>query len=363
MHDPHHLLADAPAALAPSRAAALWRDDVRARAAVLDGGDRLELAVDGSERLDAVRQYWIVAGVLVLVFGVGAVAASTLMAGCVASMVRRVADQVGCARLASGVELRADGAPDEIRDVIEALQAELDRLRAESASIRVFTASLAHELRSPIQNMAGQAEVALLRQRTVEEYETMLRSQLDEIRAFGDAVDNLLAICTIRQGVHAETEEFDLAAEARIRLSRESSRAQRHGVHLAQRVEGQTRIEGDRESILRSLRNVVSNAVEWTPTGGHVSLAMEACPEAIIVTVDDGGPGIPEAERQRVFEPFVRGRTPSRARAGYGLGLAIAKAGVEGQGGRIEVGVSPAGGARFVMTFPRKAAGRSTDST
>lgn len=355
IHGSPDLLAKAPGSLAPGPDAISLGDGILARAAPFSDGGRLELLIDGSGQLGALEHYWVVAVLLFLAFGTVALVASNVMARRVASLVRRVADQVGQSEIARGeTKLRAEGAPEEILDVVEALQAELNRLRQESASIRIFTAGLAHELRSPIQNMAGETEVVLLRRRSIEEYETTLRSQLDEIRSFGDAVDNLLTICTMKEGVHGETEEFDLAAEARIRLGREGTRAERAEVEFALHAHGQTRIAGDRESILRSLRNVVSNAIDWTPSGGRVSLAIEGQPDEVVVTVDDAGPGIPEEERQRVFEPFARGRAPGHARIGYGLGLAIAKAGVEGQGGKIEVSVSPAGGARLVMTLPRR---------
>lgn len=354
-HGQRDLLTKFPESLTPGRPVVELGDGVLARAAAFADGGRLELLIDGSTQLDAARRYWMVAVLLFLALGTIAIVASNMMAKRVASMVRRVADQVGRSELASGdVMLRSEGAPEEILDVIEALRSELNRLREESTSIRVFTAGLAHELRSPIQNMTGETEVVLMRRRSVEEYETTLRSQLDEIRSFGDAVDNLLAICTAREGVHGETEEFDLATEARLRLGRERTRAEREGVEFALCVQGQTRIAGDRESLLRSLRNVVSNAIDWTPPEGCVSLSIEGRSDEVVVTVDDDGPGIAVEERQRVFEPFARGRSPARSRAGYGLGLAIAKAGVEGQGGRIEVGVSPSGGARFVMRLPRQ---------
>jgi len=358
LHGEAYLLARAPARLEPAQDTLSLGGGMLARAASFADGSHLELLVDGSEQREALQHYWMVAGLAFLVFGTVALVASNLMARRVASMLRRVADQVGRSELINGdVTLRAEGAPEEIAAIVETLQTELDRLQRESASIRLFTAGMAHELRSPIQNMAGETEVVLLRPRSVEEYEATLRSQLDEIRGFGDAVDNLLTMCTLNEGVQGEAEEFDLATEARLRLGREGTRAEREGVEFALKVQGQTRIAGDRESILRSLRNVVSNAVDWTPPKSCVSLAIEGRSDDVVVTVDDGGPGIPEEERQRVFEPFARGRSPARSRAGYGLGLAIAKAGIEGQGGHIEVGVSPAGGARFVIVLPRQPRG------
>src|SRR5207248_7460273 len=95
---------------------------------------------------------------------------------------------------------------------------------------------------------------------------------------------------TARTGVR---EHFDLGAEARMRLRREQSLAERLGVDFKLSVEGDTRVHGDREAILRALRNLAQNAAQWCRERGHVCVEIAGQSDAVVVTFDDDGPGVP----------------------------------------------------------------------
>src|SRR6185503_19453437 len=88
-------------------------------------------------------------------------------------------------------------------------------------------------------------------------------------------------------------EHFDLAQEADIRLRRDRSFAERHGVTLDFAVEGDTRVHGDREALLRALRNLTANAIQWSPPGARVIVELRGNNDEIVITVDDAGPGVP----------------------------------------------------------------------
>jgi signal transduction histidine kinase len=90
-----------------------------------------------------------------------------------------------------------------------------------------------------------------------------------------------------------------------------------------------------------------------------VNVDLEGAANEVVITVDDAGPGVPVELREKIFEPFYRGPAARGGRIGYGLGLALARSAVDAQGGRIEVGTSPAGGARFRVVLPRQ--GRAED--
>jgi signal transduction histidine kinase len=98
---------------------------------------------------------------------------------------------------------------------------------------------------------------------------------------------------------------------------------------------------------------LVDNACKYAPEGGSVAVAVAVEASRVSVTVDDSGPGIPEDERERVFDRFHRSVTTSSEAGGAGLGLAIGDAIVRATGGRWTVGVSPAGGARFTVSWGR----------
>jgi two-component system OmpR family sensor kinase len=113
-------------------------------------------------------------------------------------------------------------------------------------------------------------------------------------------------------------------------------------------------LNGDRDRIAQAIRNLLRNAVEHTQPGGEVEIGAHEFPGARIqIRVDDDGPGIPPAQRERVFDRFHRA-DPSRTRAagGTGLGLAIVRAIVDAHGGNVRASESPLGGARIVIELP-----------
>lgn len=328
---------------------------LRWRSKELSDGRTVSLILDGSSRVAFVRRYELYAGILLAVASALSLAFGTRFARRVSRLLRRVADGARSVR-GAGEEVRLDveDAPEEIREVAAALREMLETVRRESEKARLFVAGTAHELRSPIQNLIGETEVALLRPRSADEYREILESHLDELRDLGDAVDNLVSLCSARTpDEEPELEEFDLGEEAELRLRRELRAADRCGVKVDLALEGDLRIRGDREALLRAVRNLTANAIQWSPPDGRASVSLIGGPDDVTITVDDAGPGVPEEEREAIFEPFHRGPTAQQRRAGYGLGLALAREAADLHGGRIEVGRSPAGGARFRLVVAR----------
>jgi len=233
--------------------------------------------------------------------------------------------------------LSPDNAPEELRELATELNAMLARIEQGLHTMRTFTASLAHELRSPLQNLIGETEVALLAPRSVDDYATVLRSNLDDLHELSDAVDNLVAYCRSSEpkpGV-AQRERFDLLAEADLRLARERRNARRGGTELRLAGGGDTMLLADREGVLRVLRNLVGNALAWSPPGAVVDVHVEGEPAGVRLVVEDRGPGIPAELTNRIFEPFVTGRARRGERGGYGLGLTICRSVVREHGGRL----------------------------
>lgn len=330
----------------------------RWRTEELSHGLLLGLVLDGSTELATLRNYQVLAGALMLLAAMVSLALGAYMVQRMTRMLRRVADSARAVHepASQTVELELPDAPDEIRDVVDALRELFTRVRTEADRSRVFYASMAHELRSPIQNLVGETEVALFTMREGPDYRRVLESNLDELRDLGDAIDNLVTICSERRpGSGVEMEDFDLLEEARIRLARERAQAARRRVELRIEGEGSLAMRGDREGLLRALRNLAANAIQWSPTDADVDVQLTGEDGWVEVVVDDSGPGVPEELRERIFEPFARGPALGGQRVGYGLGLAIVRAAVDTQGGEVEVSRSPGGGARFRMRLPRSA--------
>jgi signal transduction histidine kinase len=323
--------------------------------------DELEvgLVLDGSPRMAQLRNYEIFAGVLLV-----GCAASGLLIGWfflrrATNILERIADSARRVQEPAGtVDVDITGAPEEIRSVVDAMHDLLGNIQAATERHRVLYASMAHELRAPIQNLVGATEVALLSRRDADAYRKVLESNLDELRELGDAIDNLMTICAPRASPAAGRvlEDFDLVDEAKLRLARERAQAERRGISLRIATGGETRLCGDRESVLRAVRNLVANAIEWSARGDAVEVSIEGSASSVSVTVDDAGPGVPLEQRAKIFDPFYRGPSAHGRRVGYGLGLAIVRDAAERHGGSIAVDRSPAGGARFCLVIPREAA-------
>ena len=335
----------------------VWRSETS------DTGWQIGLMVDARSRYEKLHAY--------LLYALGLILASLVLSFAIGRYfflrVSRLLDAVArrareVRRFEEPQSIDVPDAPVEIASIADALSEMLAKVRGEAGQARVFTAGLAHELRSPVQNLIGETEVALLRERDSETYRKVLASNLEELRSLGDAIDNLVTICSAGDGGRAHRRErIDLGQESRIRLARERAQGARHGVQLELEVEGDTRLWGDREALLRAIRNLVANAVQWSPPGSVVEARIRGSEDAVEVAVADAGPGVPPELRERIFEPFFRGPQASGRRIGYGLGLALTRMAVSEHEGTIEVGESARGGALFRVRIPKRDPGLESD--
>lgn len=337
-----------------------WREFLLSRGVTigseeLDGLDaNLEMIVDSERLTNEMRQYLTYA----LISFIVAVTIAALAGWFTARHSLRSLDEVvaRAEQIRSPDEaqpIRLEDAPQEIFDVGNALNRMIERVHDALFRLRTFTAGLAHELRSPLQNLIGETEVTLLADRTPEQYRQLLKSHLEDMTELSDAVDNLITWCRSHEPRSGDTELFDLAAEAELRLQREGRSADRLGLTLRFRSSGDTRLRADREGCLRVLRNLVGNALFWTKPGSAVDVALDGLADRVRITVEDQGPGIDPAVADRIFEPFVSGAAKSGKRGSYGLGLAICRQVVDDHGGTLHWEPRAEGGTRFVAEFPR----------
>jgi signal transduction histidine kinase len=302
------------------------------------------LLLDGSKRLSRTKQFWVVALLAVTACVLSSVVAARILVSRLGAMLSGLTTRLQAP--ADDAE-RSGGLPIELRPIVAELRRMLEQVTSRARQTQCFVAGLAHELRSPIQNLIGQAEVAQLRSRSAPEYRELLESQLDELHEFARAVDNLLLLCAVDEPTRAlELEDFDCGEEVALRLHRERRRAAASGIEVAVNADHPVRVHGDREAVMSAIRNLVDNAIKWAPRGSRVEIAIRQHDGEVVVDVDDAGPGIPKEERARLFQPFVRGRTRGDQRAGFGLGLAIARVAAERCGGSAQILDAPGGGTR-----------------
>jgi signal transduction histidine kinase len=232
---------------------------------------------------------------------------------------------------------------------------ELLRLREELADMII------HDLRNPLNVISNGLQ--LLEGAAIEEadreyvgivMDTMQRASQRVERL----VDTLLDIARLEEGsLELDRQALDLAPLIAEVIVEERHLAESKGVALEVPLpSGLPDVSADRDILLRVLINLLDNALKFTPAEGRVWV--EAHPEAEAVQVDvvDTGPGIPEGERERIFEKFTQVQRHVQARRGSGLGLAFCRLAVEAHGGRIWVEDGPGGkGSRFAFTVPRAA--------
>jgi signal transduction histidine kinase len=215
---------------------------------------------------------------------------------------------------------------------------------------RSFLMSVSHELRTPLTAIRGHVEA--LREGIVSEPE-QVRSSLDVIAAESDRLERLVGdvLDLAKLQAHRFTvrqEEVDLGRVVDHAYGAFAEEARRREIDY--RVDATDQppvIVSDGDRVLQVISNLLSNAFRWTPDGGRIDLRLAASNGAVRVDVVDSGPGISDADRERIFQPFV-----SQDVDGTGLGLPIAQELALALGGRVELGSEPGRGSRFRLVLP-----------
>jgi len=219
-----------------------------------------------------------------------------------------------------------------------------------------FVGDVSHELRTPITSIQGFAGALL--DGTVEDEETaqrFIKVIRQEAQRLGDLTTTLLALSDLDAGrVEVARRRIDTVAlgdALRARHAPEAEAAQ-IALHIDDLAPEGVHPLGDESRLLQVTSALITNAINYTPAGGNVTVSAEADAAAWRLHVDDNGPGIPVEDRERIFERFVR-LDPSRSAAGgSGLGLSICRRLMLLMGGAVSAGESPFGGARLELELP-----------
>jgi two-component system sensor histidine kinase CiaH len=219
-----------------------------------------------------------------------------------------------------------------------------------------FTADASHELRTPLSVIEAQTSLALSRDRPVEWYRTAFHRIDDETHRMRRLVEDMLWLARFDAShSHPDTEPVDLDTLAARTVDRFRIVAEARHITLGLRASGGSAIVTVPPEWLDRLVGVLlDNACKYAPEGGVVVVTVAEDGRRVRLTVDDSGPGIPEEDRDRVFDRF---RRATDAAGGAGLGLAIGDAIVRATNGRWQLGTSPQGGASISVTWPRWSGG------
>ena len=235
----------------------------------------------------------------------------------------------------------------------------IERKRAEARSERLrkeFMATVSHELRTPLTAIEGWLDTLLTEEPGAlnEEQRRFLGTVKRNSERLHRLVDDLLVARQVETGrLSLDFEELDLDDLLRETLELVHASAEAKGIELHATLNGAAPVRGDRTRLLQLFDNLLTNAVKFTPEGGRVEVRLADRGDRCEVEVRDTGVGIPEADRQHLFQPFFRASSAKEhGIGGTGLGLAISKAIAEGHGGDIRLGESNGSGTCFVVELP-----------
>jgi signal transduction histidine kinase len=256
----------------------------------------------------------------------------------------------------AGLELKVQERTRELATALRELDEKSRELEATSRHKSQFLANMSHELRTPLNAIIGFSQV--LRNRMFGEVNEKQAEYLDDILSSANhllsLINDILDLSKVEAGqVELEIAPFSLrdALERGVVMVRE--RATKDGVRVALAPSADIDVvAGDERRIRQVIFNLLSNAVKFTPPGGAVDVQAMQVNGEVRVAVRDTGPGIAEADRERIFEEFQQTEAGIEEHEGTGLGLALSKRLVELHGGRIWVDSEPGRGSTFVFTLP-----------
>ncbi|NOQ62045.1 ATP-binding protein [Mycolicibacterium fortuitum] len=336
----------------------------------LPDGGRVILVADTTDTtrvLNQLRRTMIIAALLTLGVAAAALIAATTIALRPLDRLTTVAHEISTGD--RGRRLRPDRGHTELGRAAAAFDSMLDTLEESEkrardsantaieaeAATRRFLADAAHELRTPIAGMQVAAEQIAASAGRLDDPESRRQRRRAELlqgesRRAGHLVADMLDLSRIDAGLSLQRHECDLAALA----DAEAQRAAMLAPSLTVTRTGIATLpmHADAMRLAQILANLVDNARRHTPSGGTITLDVTHTNATAVAVVTDTGPGVPEAERERIFQRLVRlDSARDRGHGGSGLGLAIARALARAHGG--DLTCEPwTGGARFVLTLP-----------
>lgn len=321
---------------------------------VLDGGFRLLVGRDYEER-DRLRQIlakparWAVLFIVVLGVSGGVFVARRVLKRIDA--MTETGERIMLGDLSG--RLPVTGTGDEFDRLANSLNAMLERIEGLMGGLKQVSDNIAHDLKTPLTRLRNHAEEALRSAKTPEEYRKALHATIEESDGLIRTFNALLLIARAEAGeARKHMVDFDAAETAESVAELYEPLAEEKGMSLEVDAAGPLSVHGSRELIGQALANLVDNALKYAAKG-KIRIEARIQQDNLLLTVSDRGPGIPEKDRGRVTERFVR-LEESRSQPGAGLGLSLAAAVAHLHGGELKLeDNSP--GLRVTLALPVKA--------
>jgi len=319
--------------------------------------DRVEYIVQVASPLDPITDaltslkitLFILFPITVLITGVMGALLATLSLRPVGKMIRAIHD-ITAENMST--KLSIPKTKDEIQKLAETFNDMLQRLEGAFTSQKHLFEDLSHELKTPLTILKGEFEVVLKKARPSEEYETILRSSLEEIDRMTSLVENLLMLASFEsKNIMPETRELDLGHLVKGVIAGMRRLGERKNIGISFAGEESVRIAGDEEELKQLFLNIIDNAVKYTPEGGRIDIRLEKGGDDAVVAITDTGVGMSSADLAHIFDRFYRVHS-AKPHYGFGLGLSIVKAIVDAHKGSIKVESAVGQGTTFIISLP-----------
>lgn len=267
--------------------------------------------------------------------------------------IAETASQVTARDLSSRIEQRSHPDP-EIEHLIEVLNEMMGRLETGFSHATRFSADVSHELKTPIAVMQGEIETALRECEPGSSEENrllVLGSETDRLKSITRSL-MLLSQADVGELIR-KSEPVDLTQELESLVEDAEILAEARSISIESNVASGLTVQGDTTLLRQALLNLVRNAIKYNDDGGIVRIEASMDSRGLIIAVENTGPGIPDQDRGKVFERFYRAdRARSRGVDGFGLGLSLARAVIEGHGGEIRLVRADGEWTRFEVVLP-----------
>jgi signal transduction histidine kinase len=315
------------------------------------------------EEFDILRTYrnallLLLPGILVLCFICGYFLSRRAMEP--VDRMTKVAVGIGIGNLSARLPLPA--AHDEVRQLAEAWNQLLDRLQAAISRLSRLSADVSHDLRTSITVMLATAQLSLHRHRTEQEYRDDLDRIANECRSASTLLDSMLALARSDNFMHEVSfQSIDLCDLVVSGCRRVEDLAESNNILLDWHLPGEAVfVPGDKLLMQRLLGILLDNAIKYTPAQGEIRVELVTTPQDAIVIVRDTGIGISPEVRHKIFERFYQADLrETKAEAGCGLGLSIARWIADAHHAEITVESVPLKGSAFRIRFPMSTAERT----
>lgn len=246
----------------------------------------------------------------------------------------KVAEGISAQHLSERLEV--DNTPTELKSLAIAFNDMLDRLETAVGKLSDFSSDLAHEIRTPINNLMTQTQVCLSRSRDISTYQEILFSNLEEFERLARMVSDMLFLAKAEHGLHrADLQQVNLVKEVSALFDFYDAIAAEKGMSLKQT--GQGYVEGDPSMLRRALSNLLSNAIKYGKSDSIIKIKCQQNSDTTELTIENESSPLSQEQLTRLFDRFYRtDASRQRVEEGTGLGLAITKSILDVHGATIQ---------------------------